>query len=141
MVFPVIYAVTTWYLVAHWRRRWRGLAALAVAFGLLVALFLATRRVHELDGIAHPMLSFQVLLIPYMFLVGGVGSFIWLMPRPPLPAYHCTGCAYDLRGLDAREGEATLCPECGKPIPVPPPPEQLIPIPRKPPPGGKKPTL
>ncbi|HRJ49409.1 MAG TPA: hypothetical protein PKU91_02680, partial [Phycisphaerales bacterium] len=56
------------------------------------------------------------LLYPFAALLGLVGYYIAVIPRPPGEgAQHpCEHCGYDLVGME--ETDRGVCPECGKPF-------------------------
>jgi hypothetical protein len=107
MIFPVIYAVLTWYAAVRWRRRWLSfvLVGLSITF-----LCLLGRLAHAWEGHFSPAFRTNfVLFWPYTLLVGVIGAYICILPR----RYHdlqCRGCGYDLAGLELQE---LSCPECG----------------------------
>ncbi len=112
------YALLVWWPCVVYRRRWQGY--LAVVLGTLVLVSLI--RLHAQAGvwtggrIFVPV--FQSLLIPYTFLVAGVGLYINLLPRTHARGY-CGRCGYDLTGLDP---DKHTCPECGRAFEYAPPP-------------------
>lgn len=108
MIFPVIYAVLTWYLAGMWRRRWPAFAAVGVSATLLLSLARLLSAWSE-----HIPWSYRmglVLFWPYAALVVGIGLYIALLPRRPGPG-DCQRCHYDLSGLDPVD---LACPECGE---------------------------
>jgi predicted RNA-binding Zn-ribbon protein involved in translation (DUF1610 family) len=121
MIFPIIYAVGTWYLAMRWRRRWLSFAAVTISAGLLCWLGLAVRA-GDLDwatapgGVTGPLRLHVVeaFLWPYTALVFILGVFISCLRRTAPSEAHCPRCHYDLSALDP---EGLICPECGAPQP------------------------
>ncbi len=103
------YALFVWYLAARYRR-----SLMAYACGLAgVALLVAIAYLHLTIGRMDPDLmiqNFQILLYPYIGMVGAVSFFIASLPRTHPPGF-CGRCGYNLSGLDA---PTPACPECGK---------------------------
>lgn len=121
MVFPIVYAVMTWYLAMRWRRRWLSFAAVACSVGLLCALGMALRAGElewiGVEGSVAGTLRLHVIeafLWPYTALVLSLGIFICCIRRTAPSEAHCPRCHYDLAALDP---EGLVCPECGAPQP------------------------
>jgi hypothetical protein len=124
VILPVIFAVTVWFLVGRYRRRWPSVVVLVLALAFLAALGLWAdgREVVHTPVIAGAVAgaprvvrtgsipTVLVLLWPYTALVGVIGAFIAVMPRPRGKADCCPACDYDLSGLPAL---GLKCPECG----------------------------
>ncbi len=111
------YALLVWWPCAVYRRQWPSfLATILGVLGMLAIIEIHRRIGIATDGeIFVPVL--QTLLYPYMYLIGGVGFYISIMPRAR-PLGHCGRCGYDLRG----QGDAHWrCPECGAPYRSRPP--------------------
>ncbi|GEM_PF-1897475 len=109
--FFVGYALLIWFGSAKHRRSLIGLGVVASGVGGLVVISYA----HWLMGEYYPELmiqGLQILMYPYIAVVGAVGLFIASMPRPA-PVGACRGCHYDLQGIDT---SITKCPECGHKI-------------------------
>lgn len=128
MIFPVIYAVLTWYCAGIWRRRWP--AFVAVGLSAFVLFALARLLSAWSDQIPWSYRMGMVLFWPYAALVVGIGLYIALLPRRPGPG-DCQRCHYSLEGLDPID---LSCPECGEPFRGPgsshEKPVELIPVPR-----------
>lgn len=120
MIFPVIYACLIWFFAAKHRRRWPGV--LAVVLGLSVLALIGSTSLTDdrgaassgawftlPEGLRHGLRLFMVLLVPYGAMVGLVAVFLVCLPRPKV-ASGCTGCGYDLSGLNPL---GLVCPECG----------------------------
>jgi len=128
VIFPVIYAVLTWYCAGIWRRRWLGFAAVGTSAAVLLSLARMLAAWSE-----HIPWSYRmglVLFWPYVALVVGIGLYIALLPRRP-GAGDCQRCRYALTGLDPVD---LACPECGEPFRGPgsghEPRIELTPVPR-----------
>ncbi|MCC6426734.1 MAG: hypothetical protein IT435_07920 [Phycisphaerales bacterium] len=118
MMIFVVYAALVWYAAAKWRRQWLSFVIVTLGVGLILAIMLSGRRLAEWTGI--PILQMMVngLLYPYIFLLGFIGYFIALIPRPPGEGSKrpCEHCGYDLIGHD--DSATPICPECGEPIKI-----------------------
>ncbi len=106
------YAMLVWWPCAVFRRRWPSFVAATLGvLGMMVIIEMHRRLGHMTEGrIFVPVM--QVLLYPYMYLVGAVGLFIAVLPRQP-PLGHCGRCGYDLSG---QAQDHWQCPECGGPF-------------------------
>lgn len=104
------YALIVWWPAVVYRRRWGGWLAVILGTLVLVALI----KLHALIGqrtngqIFVPV--FQSILVPYAFLIAGVGAYINILPKTHARG-HCGRCGYNLDGLDA---DLHVCPECGR---------------------------
>ena len=109
MFFFAAYAVIVWYAAARWRRRWESFAwvAAGIAGLLLVAYLHYCLNIWTSGRIFLRVL--QIMLYPYIALVGVVGFYIACLPRRVV-ALRCFHCDYDLTGLEVEE---PTCPECG----------------------------
>ncbi len=109
--FFVGYAMLVWWPCAVFRRRWASFVAAALGTLGMMAIIEVHRRIGIMtEGrIFTPVL--RTMLIPYMYLVGGVGLYISVLPRNP-PLGHCGRCGYDLCGQTEAHWR---CPECGHP--------------------------
>lgn len=107
-----LYAVLVWWAAAHWRRRWGAFAAVTGGMALLVVVAWFHYLLNEWTAGRLYLPVLQVVLYPYIALVGLIGYFVACLPRTKL-AGHCRVCEYDLRGL---EDETLTCPECGAEI-------------------------
>lgn len=109
MIGFVIYAVLVWWAGYHWRRRWLGLASVALGFLGLLCIAVIHLQLNEWTHGRIYLPVLQVLLYPYTVLVVAGGLFMAAMPKM-LP-FRCASCGYDLEGL---EGDLAVCPECGR---------------------------
>lgn len=111
-----LYAVLVWWAAARWRRQWGSFASVlgGMAFLVVVAWFHLLLNEWTEGRLYLPVL--QVVLYPYIVLVGLIGFFVACLPRTKMPG-HCRICGYDLRGL---EEETSMCPECGVLMQAPP---------------------
>lgn len=112
MVF-VIYAAMVWWLAAKWRRTWLSFAAVTAGVLFVLALARGQEWFGVVTGIRLVNTMVNALLYPYVVLLGLMGYYIAVLPRPLGEGAHkpCRNCGYDLVG--AEEFESTLCPECG----------------------------
>lgn len=112
MIF-VIYAAVVWYWAARWRRSWRAFAVVTAALLVLGAIMAGHERVGRLIGFGVVGTMVNALLYPYSVLLGLVGYYIAVLPRPPGEGakHPCHHCGYDLVGME--EFAAPVCPECG----------------------------
>lgn len=119
LIFPVVYAVMTWYLAMRWRRRWPSFAVVALSVAILCGVGIVLRTSEGLlawtgpgksmaGTLRHPVV--EALLWPYTALVLCVGLFISCVRRTAPSEAHCPRCHYDLSALDP---EDLVCPECG----------------------------
>lgn len=106
------YALIVWWPAIVYRRQWRGW--LAVILGTLALLLLI--KLHAFVGLQTNgrifVPVFQSILVPYAFLIAGVGVYVNILPASYARG-HCGRCGYDLAGLDR---ERHVCPECGRPF-------------------------
>ncbi|MEO1007835.1 MAG: hypothetical protein AAFX79_04670 [Planctomycetota bacterium] len=109
MLLFVPYALLVWYGACRWRRRWLGVACVAVGeLGILGFMLLHTQMNAWVSYDMYlPVLQF--LLWGYLILIGLVGFFVVAIPHRPA-AWCCQKCGYDLTGVP---GFAEQCPECG----------------------------
>jgi hypothetical protein len=108
VILPV-YAVLVCLLVAKYRRRPLGyvLAALGALLPMLVLRVLC-RIEPPSEDISLVSLSLIFRAESGFLLVAGL--LVASMPRPVPSGMTCTGCRYDLKGLDP---VGLHCPECG----------------------------
>lgn len=111
MFFP-LYGVLVWWLVFRGRRRWSGLAWLALGEAVIAGIGIFHTQLGVWFGIQ--IESLQLLLYSYAGLLAVIGLFLFVQPR----VYSirgrrlCRSCGYDLVGILEDE---PLCPECGDP--------------------------
>ena len=81
---------------------------------MVAAIITGHQRVSALLGIGQMVPTMvNALLYPYVFLLGGVGYYMAVLPRPAGEGAKdpCAQCGYDLHGIE--EFAQPVCPECG----------------------------
>jgi hypothetical protein len=113
MMIFVIYAAIVWWLAAKWRRTWRSFVVVTVGVLFILAIAKGHDRLAVFTGFRFVGVMVNALLYPYVILLGLMGYYIAVIPRPVGEGAHkpCRHCGYDLVG--AEEFASTLCPECG----------------------------
>lgn len=117
MIF-VLYSAVVWCAAAKWRRTWRSFVVVALGVMAIAMIMFGQERLTSLVGMRMfgPMLN--ALLYPYVVLLGLVGFYIAVLPRPlgEGAVRPCVHCGYDLIGME--EFREQVCPECGAEIVV-----------------------
>ncbi|MBL8964945.1 MAG: hypothetical protein KF787_00985 [Phycisphaeraceae bacterium] len=116
MMIFVLYAAIVWYAAARWRRTWWAFSAVTAGLLLIIGFILAQGWISQAIGFRLVGVMVNGLLYPFAALLGLVGYYIAVIPRPPGEgAQHpCEHCGYDLVGME--ETDRGVCPECGKPF-------------------------
>lgn len=115
MMIFVLYAAVVWYAAARWRRTWWSFAVVTGGLLVIIGFILAQDWISLAIGFRLVGVMVNGLLYPFAVLLGLVGYYIALIPRPPGEgaSVPCEHCGYDLVGM---ENPAGVCPECGQPL-------------------------
>lgn len=113
MMIFVVYSAIVWWAAAKWRRTWRAFVAVSLGLMLVAFLMIGHERIFAPLGLRMVGAMLKGLLYPYIVLLGLVGYYIAILPRPlgEGAKHPCTACGYDLVG--AEEYTKLECPECG----------------------------
>ncbi|MEM1165305.1 MAG: hypothetical protein AAGI30_03345 [Planctomycetota bacterium] len=101
MIFLLLPALLTWFLLRRVTHRWARLLVLLFSPVLLAI----TAEIYALVSVDHLPPVFIYAYAAVIFALGGVLLFAPPRRRP----HECHGCGYDLRGIEGED----QCPECG----------------------------